>query len=76
MFSLSEPSVEALLIFLGGFSFFSGLPSFRVKLLKAALVRFLADVDPLTGDDTSGAVGAAGASITVERKSRAKYAVA
>lgn len=75
-FSLSdsfEVVVEALLTFLGGFSFFSGLPSFNVSVLSADLVRFFADAELVTGDDTSVSAAAlgAGASITVDRKSRA-----
>lgn len=81
MFSLSSLSADGRLTFLGGFSFFSGLPSFSVRLLSALRVRFLADADaepepePSVGDDTFGAVDAVGASMTVDMKSRAGAAL-
>jgi len=53
MFSLSDSvaeATEALLSFLGGFSFFSGLPSLIDSDLSALRVRFRADPSS-TGDD-------------------------
>jgi len=59
IFSLSDPVVDALEVlfsFLGGFSFFSGLPSLIVRDLSALLVRFLADPSS-TGEDVGTGFG-------------------
>ena len=79
LFSLSESdATDALLNFLGGFSFFSGLPSLIDSDLSALRVRFLAD--PSSAGDEAGPlfgplrVAAASCetawSMTVDRKSR------
>lgn len=74
MFSLSSDS-ETLLIFLAGFSLFSGLPSLIVRVRKALLVRFFTELLAVVGgEDAFAAVAAVtGAlSMTVDRKSRAR----